>query len=388
MIDSSKSLYRSIEIKLIKQDISFYSDLMPNLASRPSIGVLIFGLIPYLSLFTVETYKYLQSFFPKYTNAISREHKEIISSSRMRVKLFDDTEKRVEGVFELLEWIIDFNKEWHINSHNGLLAPLKRALQDDLGIFFYDAHVIGSTHVGIFNLGYGKNDLPKPSRRLSNVLSASSRSIGVALGEYLGQIYRLPEFTPHNLTSTFSYNLDDKKLKYKDEKAGRFFDMVFNGNNTFDANFSMLIFLANLNFMQYIFKNIESGTPPTLFKLKFITLYHTLSSMEKLKKYSYPLNLLTVRSKAYFDKILEDVDLELIRKQKNFRNVLVHYGIKGIPEVSLNQSAILFGLVEYYFGGRTFDEVNEILDIQIERVSHILEEWLNWKIISSQLSGW
>lgn len=36
------------------------------------------------------------------------------------------------------KWIIDFNEEWHIGGHKGWLAPLKRALQGDLGIFLYD----------------------------------------------------------------------------------------------------------------------------------------------------------------------------------------------------------------------------------------------------------
>lgn len=74
-------------------------------------------------------------------------------------------------MFELLDWISDFHHEWHINRHKGLLSPLKRVLQCDLGIFFYDGHVIGSTHTGILNLGYARGDLPTESEKISSFIS-------------------------------------------------------------------------------------------------------------------------------------------------------------------------------------------------------------------------
>lgn len=388
MPHASFSPSRSVEIELIKQDVGFYFDIMLNLATRQSIGILIFGLIPYLSLFTVETYKYLQNVFPQYARFVSREHKEIITASRMRIKLFDDKEQRVDGIFELLKWIMEFNKEWHINGHKGFLAPLKRALQYDLGIFFYDSHIIGSTHVGFFNIGYDKKDLPLTSGDISNVLPSLSKSIGFALGNYLGQLCSIPEFIPNNIEPVFSYNINDERMKYKDEKANRYLSVVFNGDKTIDMNFSLLLFLATLNFMQYIFRNVVIGSPPTLFKLKFVTLYHLVSSLEKLKKYYYSIDLLSNNSKSHFQDILEEKELALLRSRKAFRNILVHYTIRGIPESSLNTSENLFGLIEYFFDGKTYAEIDKMLDEQIARISAILEEWINWTILPSQLSNW
>ena len=109
--------------------------MMPKVFSQESSGILIFGLMPYLSLFTVETHKYLQSTFPSYAHTLLQDNYEIINASRMRTKFFDDTKMRVDGTFELLKWIIDFNEEWHIGGHKGWLAPLKRALQGDLLTF-------------------------------------------------------------------------------------------------------------------------------------------------------------------------------------------------------------------------------------------------------------
>lgn len=388
MTSTAKPLYRSVELELIKQDIGFYYDVMLNLASKQTIGIMIFGLMPYLSLFTVETYNYLQANFPQHANSILQEHKEIINASRMRVKLFDDTDKHVDGILELLKWIMEFSKEWHINGHVGLLAPLKRCLQDDLGVLFYDGHVIGSTHGGLFNAGYEKKDLPTTSHKISDVLVPLSRSIGVALGQYLGQLCSLPEFAPNNIESVFLYNIEEEKMKYKDEKADKYFSTVFNGSKTVDMNFSLLMFLSTLNFMQYLFGNVVVGTPPTLLKLKFITLYHLISSLEKLKKYFYSTGMLSNDSKIYFQEILEEEELMLLTKQKALRNILMHYSIRGIPEISLNISEDLFGLLQYYFDGKTYSEIDEMLNRQISRISAILEKWINWKVLPSQLASW
>ena len=186
MTPSNTTLTSSCEIDSIKRDAEFYIDLMSNLTSKQSMGILIFGLLPYMSLFTVETYKYLQSNFPLYARTITQSHEKIVSASRIRIKLFDDTDKRTDGVLQLLKWIIEFNEEWYIKSHKGLLAPLKRALQDDLGIFFYDNHIIGSTHVGLFNIGYEKKDLPSSGPEIYKILGLLSKSVGEDLGKYLG----------------------------------------------------------------------------------------------------------------------------------------------------------------------------------------------------------
>lgn len=388
MLPTNISTTRSVELELIRHDVSFYLDVMSNLAHKQSIGVLIFGLVPYLSLFTVETYKYLQSVYPSYARTLSQKHRDIINASRTRTKLFDDTEKHVDGVLELLKWIMKFNEEWHINEHKGFLAPLKRALQDDLGIFFYDGHIIGSTHIGLFNMGYEEKHLPATSLEISKILPPLSYSIGEGLGSYLGQLSSFPEFKPSSFGVNFSYNIKDEKLKYRDQKAEKYFEAVFNSNKTVDLNFSLFLFLATLNFLRYIFNNIVMDSPITLFKLKFITLYHTASSLEKLKKYFYHKEHLSARSKAYFEKVLRDEDLEYLKRQKKFRNILVHYKIEEILENSLDSNLTLYGLVEHYFDGRTYDEIIRTLDEQIERISSILEEWIDWKAIPSQLSSW
>lgn len=383
------SVVREIELNSIKNDTRFYLELILQLSSHQSASILIFGLIPYLSLFIVETYKYLQDALPVYASSLSKKHDGVIRSSRMRVKFFDDSKKRVDGMFELLDWIIEFHNEWHINKHKGFLSPLKRILQKDLGIFGYDGHIIGSTHTGLFNLGYEKGDLPTIRKEISAVLGPLSFSFSEEMGQYIGQLSNWPEFAPDNMdVNHFEYNIQDEKLGYRDEKSYKYFASVFNGSEAQELNFTLMLFLATVNFFQHILKQLLVGSPSTLFKLKFMMLYHLASSLRKLQNYYYPKDVLTSRSKKYFQAILRDRDLAQIRTLSKFRNILVHYRIDGVPDEILAPTARLFGLVEYFFDRKTYTEIEDKLDNQIERISILLEEWLDWHIKPSQFSSW
>jgi hypothetical protein len=241
--------------------------------------------------------------------------------------------------------------------------------------------------VGLFNIGYEKKDLPSSGTEIYKILGALSKSVGEDLGKYLGHICSFPEFTPTRLDA-ISYNIDEEKLKYKDEKSQRYFNIVFNGEGTVDLNFSLLLFLATINFLKYIFTGIVVNKPVILFKLKFITLYHLISSLTKLRDYYYPTNLLTDKSKVYIEEILKDKDLQFIKEQKELRNILIHYKITGVPETLLDPTTNLYGLIEYFFTGKTYAEMESILDSQIKRISNLFEEWINWRIPPARLSNW
>ncbi len=381
------STTQGVELELIKTDVGFYVDLM-SLLSRKSSSIFIFGLIPYLSLFTIETYQYLRKFFPPYAYSLSNTNGAIIESSRMRIKFFDDSEKRVTGILELLRWVFEFSTEWHVNRHKGFLGPILRALQDDLGIFTYDGHIIGSTHTGLLNLGYEKADLPSTSEEISITLGPSSTSVAYELGSYLKQLSQYPEFAPSDSDKkNFTYNLQDEKLGHISAKSPKIFASIFDGNGVQEINLSLLHFLVTINFLYYVLGRIPVGSSETLFKLKFITLYHLASSLEKLQQFCYPQNLLTQKSNQYFHAILQDDDLTLIKRQSKFRNILTHYGIIGVSNKDLIPSARLYGLVEYFFEGRTYTEIDEKLDGQIARISMLLEEWFNRRIMKNLLAG-
>lgn len=383
---------RFVELDSIRADTSFYLDLMLQLSTHKSSAVLIFEIVPFLSLLTIEAYDYLQREFPVYAADLLKTHEKIIRRSRMRTKFFDDRVKRIDGMLDLLAWIVQFHRDWHINQHKGFLAPLKKALQCDLGIFVYDGHVIGSTHTGLLNLGLEEGDLPTGSEEIPAILGSLSRSVSEDIGRYVAYVAQLSawrEFAPTGPdVGSFVYSLEDEKFGYRDERSTSYFASVFNGPGTEAFNISLLLFLVTVNFLEHILKCLWTGSPTTLFKLKFVTLYHLYSSIEKLKNFYYPSGMLTDRSKEYAQAILGDRGLQSIKRQSAFRNILVHYRIDGVPESSLTPTTKLYGLVEHFFDGQTYADVDKKLDDQVARVSLLLEEWLNWTLRASQISKW
>ena len=223
------------ETNLIKKELSFFMDFIPQLDKKNSFTTLIFGLLPYFSLFRIETYKYLDKKFPHYLQNFPIKYDEITKNSRMRIKFFDDTISQVDGVIEFLDNISDFFEDWFINSHTGYLSSLKKALQPDLGIFVYDGHIIGSTHTGLFLTGLEANHLYTQNNQITEDFGTILHQVGEEMGTYFAYLSNFSEFTPIKINH-FKYNLQDNKFGYQDVKAVEFLPLIFNESKTIPIN--------------------------------------------------------------------------------------------------------------------------------------------------------
>ena len=374
------------EVKFVRSDLGFYMDLMQNLAPRPSSSIFIFNLLPYLSLFTVETQAFLTRNFPDYVTSLNEQHIATIRASRMRVKLFDDSSARVSGSFELFDWIKEYQEKVFILSHQGILAPLKKMLQPDLGITIYNSHIIGTTHINVLLTGLDIDTLTKIEDYGEQSWGKYMYSVARDIGSYFGKMSNFPEFDPVNLNS-FNYQLEDEQGYYLDIKSSRFLRQIFNGKSSIAVNFSLLYFLSQINFMLFVLPKLLSKTCITLFKLKFILLYHLASSLQKLQNYCYPRNILTSRSKDYFKTLLKDKRLKEIMSKKKLRNVLVHYSfIENNQESGSNFAFTSF--IENHFSNMSFGEIEALVNEKLLHISITLEEWLNWKPSESAVKPW
>jgi hypothetical protein len=138
--NSNQEKSKDIEIDLIISDAYFYDELMRLISSKQSNGILIFGIIPYISLFTIESYTYIKKVLPHHLRNLSKDNEKIIRNARMRLNFFDDSNNKVDGTFYLLDEISEFLKDWFINSHKGSLASIRKKMQPDMGISFCGNH--------------------------------------------------------------------------------------------------------------------------------------------------------------------------------------------------------------------------------------------------------
>jgi hypothetical protein len=373
------------EHRCIACDINFYLDLLSKLIKKESSAILLFNFFPYLSLFTVETHQYITQNLPHHQNKLlDFDHQyQLIKDSRMRVKLFDDNNHQVNGVFELLNDISEFNQNWFINSHQEPFLQLKRLLQPDLGIFFYNKHIINSTQNSLFLTGLPIKTLNNINisdiESITQLLGKTLSSVGEQMGKYLKMLSLLPEFKIVKSTSYFDYRLKDANIGYQDVKSEEFFRSIFCNSTDRNISFSLLLFLSMINFIHYVLPKLIIKFPETVFKIKFITLYHLVSSLKKLQQYCYSQGLLSEELKHYFQSILKDSELKMLVSQKQLRNILVHYKVDKISSDLLDCSWDLEKLVEFSYNGKKFQKINRIIDSQIQRISLILEKWLNWK---------
>jgi hypothetical protein len=370
---------QNIELEMIGLDTNFYSQLTAELIKNSAkSGILYFGLAPYLSLFVIETYNFFSSKSPVFANAMKRQHEDILRASRTRTKLFDDSQKDIDVLINHLEWATEFVDKWMNEDHVGTIAFLQKWLQPDMGLFFYDNHLICTTQFVLFNMGLEQTNITTTERGKPINLSELAKSIGYDIGQYIGSLSNgLTSISNNSAIPTSQYQLNNSLFHQRDKKSKNYLRRIYNGYSTPQLNLCLLLFSTTTNFLNHTFSKLVINNPETWFKVKFLTLYHTVSSLTKLQNYFYTTGQLSELSKYYFGDLLGNKEIKLVRNQAKFRNILVHYSLNDLPDSTLNPMIKHFGIIEHFFSGRKFEDVEEIVDRQLLRLSTSLEEWQN-----------
>ncbi len=377
MTASTHSVTQAVELEMIRTDSEFYRQLLTEVVGNHKLGILPFGLTPYLSFFVVETYNYFSSRAPGFANAARRQHEGILRASRTRTKLFDDDEKDIALLMDHLEWILTFSRSWMNSDHIGPLAWLKKWLQPDMGLYFYEGHLISTTQAAFFNLGFEKGDIATTQRGEPIGLSQLSQSIGYDIGQYIGFLSggSMGTSSGGSTATLCRYQLADSQFRHEDKKSRAYLRGIYNGRATTQINACLLLFLTTTNFLTHVFGRLVIDSPDTWFKVKFLAVYHVISSLTKLQNHFYTTGQLSERSKNYLKSLLGDRELKTLKSKSSFRNIMAHYTIKDVPEGSLKPDVRYFGLIEHFFAGSGLKEVNDMVDRQLLRISSVLEGW-------------
>lgn len=381
---NNQDLKSIIELDLIRDDMFFYAETTNYLMSQNSSGVLFLEWMPYLSLFVVETYKYFSKRVSTFSQAVSIQNINSIRLSRTMVKLFDEDLRTIVEIENAIQRMTEYHRQWFEEEHKGALAWLKKIIQPDLGIYYYNNRIICTTHVASFNLGFIQSNNIIVDTNKTPSITQSSFAIGHDLGSYIALLFHFfGHEAPELENAKNKPNNNDIRIEYSDVKASRYYGLVFNGSSSPLFNFCALTTLAATNFIRHIVDKHNSPITPSVFKLKFITLYHLYFGLKKLQDYYYPQGVFSETSKTLLRAIYDDKELKKILQNKKFRNILVHYSLGNIPKDLLSLDKPLYGLVETFFDGMSFSELHELIDNQTDRILSILELWLYTKQKSS-----
>lgn len=375
MVNNRNPSFANIEFLNISADTSFFFYLLKEIIDIDHSSTIIFNLMPYFSLFCVESLKWIDKKFPASGDALILAHKEIISSSRNRIKMFDDRSEDIVRKIQFTEFIVKSLHKISNYSNVGLIGLLKRLFQCDMGLFLYENVVISSTFTNIFNLGYSEIQLDIQPRKFYKVLGKISKSIGYDIGRYVGSIGNALSLTEVDFSGLKLKSKED--FYYYDVKARHFLPKIFPFITNNALKLFLLNFLTELNFLR-AFDFLINNHHVTLFKLKYIILFHIVSSLKKLSKYAYVNGKINRDASDRISKMVGSSEIKIISKQKKFRNSLIHYEIRDIPASQLNDKDPLFGFVEYYFSGRSYSDLENMVNIGLYELSKSLTELMEW----------
>ncbi|MHA1280382.1 MAG: hypothetical protein ACTSQ8_24695 [Candidatus Helarchaeota archaeon] len=363
---------KNAELQLLAKDAVFHKCLGERLIADENGGSLMFSFAPYISLVIWESARYLSANLQDQNNLLKSIFEKQIQASRHRMKLFDNPDELIQCII----WAREYHRELFIDTHTGILAPLKRAIQPDLGIYTYNKEYYGSSLLALVNLGFDIDLFPTVAEFKSSETSKLFFDFGLFIGEYFSELISIMGF------SQFKYNfkLDmpcAALFHYVDKKANPFFENSFNGNKEADLNSVLFILYLSISFLVNVFDKFIISNPEPYLKIKYITLYHIVESLKKVQNIYRPKSKLSQLSINYLAEILSDQEIKSLTKNKSFRNTIVHYGIDANLHGQLNSQLPYYGLIEYYFSGMSFQEFNDLVDRQLRRVYKIMNGWLS-----------
>jgi hypothetical protein len=357
---TKEEYYNLLSTIQIKNDCETWKALAPVI-SQP---VIIFGMLPYLSLFCSSFQEYINSNITPVS--IKNDSPYAISDMRSKIKLFDERYAKSQKQILLSNNLQD-------QEFSGRLRfPWTRSLNihNNLGIYCdEDGHIIGNTQY-IYYLFQDKSF----SKSLQN--PNEIRDFGQAIGTVINSVcIGLKNFLPD-----YFVNINDRKfkIKYKDFNTNYSFSLFPQIKNGKEVTLRLLHTLTFINFLRYVIMNLADYTNTWILRAMYITFYYAVKSIDKLvcvldtnnseeKKLSSTLK----DSISFGDKLFDS----------EFRSCMMHYGFYNngkwaIDDKYLDLHTPLFGLIESRFSDKSYAEYSNVLIDKIIKLSNDLTTML------------
>lgn len=357
-----------VAVRLMDNDFAFARRIIDNyLADPESTLVPLFCMNNYISLFIYESHRALKEIDPARAALLEYDNGGIIERARHTVKLFKDTgpNKGIVGVSAYFDEVLVAFRQ-HLKSRVWL--PVARRWVDDLGIWSYRGRPVTTTQVASFYLGAAPQELSNPKP-----LGPTLRAVGESQGGYVARFLGVQ---PWQGPTTFVDAMNLNEIENEDVKTEKYFKSAF--DPAFDDGMvgALSAFRCALNFLDVMLSgDTDSASAETVFKLKFVTLYQVIASLEELKKHQGAS--LNARSLGILDAILNHSTTALMTQgnRTGFRNTLIHYRPAARVAAQLSLSLPLCGLVEAYYPGYDFPMLSQEVNEHTERLAELLEDW-------------
>lgn len=319
----------------------------------------------YICLLTYEAARHIAKLPHEIISTTAAITSPVIAQARHSVKLFDDNKRGLAGVTGIIEdEIIPTHSQEFLGN---TWLKWARHLESDLGLFTYQGKLIATTHSIQYNLG-----MSVANTRVSD-LGPAVRDVATECSKFIDAIARDHAWQG----ASFLDHVNLNKIRSRDCRAEKEYPKRFDPAIPFGLTASLISFQASLNFLDGLLStDSEPTSRGTVTKLKYVTLRHTYSSLQRIQdEFSSALDR---RSRTLLDQTLSlprDRDI-LAGADNRLRNVLVHYGLGKTPLDSVSVTTPLFGLIETFTGDDyTFDSFEQSVTQEVGRLSGILNDW-------------
>ncbi|MBA4419529.1 MAG: hypothetical protein C0391_00060 [Anaerolinea sp.] len=366
------------ELNFISQDIRSIIQIVLGNKENPKMGVIGLGLPPFIALVVegcnnYETADKQQKIFGQFENPLFEKYAKTIRKLRVREKILDDNRGGLDALNDTLAIVNKKSLESFLSPHRGFFGRFIRLLQPDLGIFYFEDHLISTTHTAILTVGLTDEQIValKPLEMME-VLKNHSKEFSVMTGEYLGELAKfLSERGYWTEPSTLPMAKENFQLiSYNDYYAALVYKNIIDHLELSQPMLAptIIFLLTQVNFVDKILTKLLPITSNFLLRSSFMAAFHATSSLKQLKE----RNNINESSKfiEMIELIINSSDSNFILRASNVRNILAHYELRRASQFLTNSGDplddVLVGLC-----GKSHEEILEIAIRQLHNISEI-----------------
>ncbi|MGI5413833.1 hypothetical protein ACQEV9_44395 [Streptomyces chartreusis] len=324
-------------------------------------------MAPYLSLVLHEAKRKSQAIDPSAFDGFSAEAEEVCARARHSLKLFEDTQRHIEGQLQYFQNDIFDKHSDHFLGNTWLW--LARKWEKDLGLFTYQGSLVTTSHATAFHLGV----------EVDKLFRDDDGAYMLDVMQQFGRCFRtLGARTDTRGGETFVHHLSGGSLTSANKRAATYYTQAFSGVPSQAMAGVLTDFQVRMNFID---RAITAGADVrnleyTVFKIRYVTLYQVLSSLQLLK--DDPRYPLSPSADGALEAILDTDAVRTITDgaARQFRNTLMHYNLlSGADTAKVDLTQPVFGLVPQYFPSYDFERLSELVDTCIRETAGALNDW-------------
>ncbi|MFD0370115.1 hypothetical protein [Streptomyces sp. NPDC127114] len=349
-------------LQLIAQDGMFLRRFLQRVIARPELTILpVFCLYNYMCLVLHESHRALGRIAPDLATSLAYDHAETIARARHSVKLYDDKAKEPAEVSAEFRRIIEQHRQEFLNN---TWLPLARPLETDLGLWRFRGRLVSTSHTVSFFFG------SPPERFDAEVLGSRLQAVAVEVGRYVRAISDgLPWEGPSCLDTVRKAD-----LRLQDVGAKRHYRASFDPSLPEEVKASLTAMTCALNTLDVLLSEEAEHSAISLWKLRYITLHHVLSSLTKLDE-QYGADLRKPDRSALREILDAPMTGLILQAHSGCRNTLVHYLPPRNVHEQLSLHQPLYGLLDAYFPDADARLLYEGLAGHTSHVAGILDAW-------------